>query len=159
MLAQGRSGLACSVRPEAEAARLARAGRRGPVAGQRPSQAAGWRVVAEARCDGMDSPERAPVVRLGVRNSSKGRGGLGEEREKGLGRGGSPDVGRGRVRRSGRARQRRSNRVDDEKPSRWLGELHGVPLRLGNLEAKRGKRLTGEVAALAPRARPRRQWR
>jgi hypothetical protein len=31
--------------------------------------------------------------RAGVRNDSKERGGLGEEREKGPGRGGSPDVG------------------------------------------------------------------
>jgi hypothetical protein len=40
------------------------------------------------------------------------------------------------VRRSGQAQQRRSNGEDNEKPSRWLGELHGVPLRLGNLEAE-----------------------
>jgi hypothetical protein len=53
----------------------------------------------------------------GVRNGSNGRGGLGEEREKGPGRGGSPDVGRRRGRQSDRARQWRSNGEDDEKLS------------------------------------------
>jgi hypothetical protein len=129
---QGRSGLDCSVWPEAEAAWLAHAGRSGPVAGQRPSRV--------ARCGGTVQQHRLTGASshgwVGVRNGSKGRGGLGEEREKGPGRGDSLDVGWRRVRQSGRAQQQHSNGEDNEKLSCWLGELHGVRLRLSNLEAE-----------------------